>query len=209
MEIDRDGNASTPVPVLERPYHLAYPNVFRWSDEWYMIPDTSRNKTLEVYRSNRFPFDWELHTVMMENIRAADATLFETNGRWWLFAAVAEQDVPNYDELCIFYGSSPLGPWTAHPQNPVKSDVRSARPAGRLFWKDRTLYRPAQDCSRRYGYAISLNKVITLTPSEYEEVEVSKILPNWRPDLVATHTLNSCPGLTVVDMRARRLRGGA
>ena len=39
---------------------------------------------------------------------------------------------------------------------------------------------------------------------EYEEVEVSKVLPQWSKNLVGTHTLNHCQGLTVVDGLLRR-----
>ena len=33
----------------------------------------------------------------------------------------------------VFHADSPFGPFTPHRRNPVKSDVRSARPAGKLF----------------------------------------------------------------------------
>ena len=61
----------------------------------------------------------------------------------------------------------PLGPWKPHKRNPVKSDVRNSRPAGRLFYWNGDLYRPAQDSSQRYGYAMSINRVLRLTPDEF------------------------------------------
>jgi transcriptional regulator GlxA family with amidase domain len=48
-----------------------------------------------------------------------------------MFVSIAENCIP--DELSLFYAESPLGPWTPHPRNPVKSDVRGSRPAGGLF----------------------------------------------------------------------------
>jgi len=139
---------------------------------------------------------------LMDNVNAKDATLIEVDGLWWLFVSIIEG--PFADELRIFYAESPLGPWVPHPQNPVSSDVRNLRPAGRPFmWKNQ-LYRPAQDCSRYYGYAVTINRILKLSPTEFLEEEVSKVLPLWRKDVLATHTLNVCEDLTVIDCLLRR-----
>lgn len=109
-----------------------------------------------------------------------------------------------HDELFLYLAERPEGPWRLHPQAPIKSDVRGARPAGRPFrWRGQ-LYRPAQDCSERYGGELVFQRVLELTPTSYREVEASRAGPRWRPGLLATHTFNHCPGLTVVD--ALRLR---
>ena len=97
------------------------------------------------------------------------------------------------------------------PAPPAKKAAVPAgpKPAGGLHEHDGALYRPAQDCSRRYGYAVVINRVDRLSPTEYEETEVSTIPPTWHPNLVATHTFNFQAGLTVVDGRLRRPRFGA
>ena len=45
--LTREGVFDRPVTVLERPYHLSYPFVFRWRDTWFMMPETS-NATREL-----------------------------------------------------------------------------------------------------------------------------------------------------------------
>jgi hypothetical protein len=102
-----------------------------------------------------------------------------------------------------------VGPWTPHRQNPIKSDVRSARPAGRIFERRGQFYRPAQDCSARYGYAVSINHILQLNPDTYQEAEVDKILPDWGPNVVGVHTLNQAGSVTVIDCLVRRRRFGA
>lgn len=208
MPIDEKGRWETPVKVLERDYHLSYPFTFRHDGTWYMIPETQANRTVEMYRCKRFPDEWEPHSVLLKDVDAVDATLAEVDGRHWLFVNIAERGAPNYDELHVFHSSSPFGPFTPHPMNPVRSDVRLARPAGKLFRWNGALHRPAQDCSRRYGWAITFNRIDKLTPTEYIEHEVSKVLPTWHPNLVATHTFNFEAGLTVVDGRLRRPKLG-
>jgi hypothetical protein len=204
LELDKGGIVSGPTKVLERDYHLSYPFVFEWNQNHYMIPESAANRTIELYRSTSFPFTWEFEKTLMTDVRVTDATLAEVDGTWWMFLSISENSIP--DELYLYYAKSPLGPWTPHRRNPVKSDVRGSRPAGKLFHWNGDLYRPAQDSSGRYGYAISINKIIQLDAEEFREEEVSKILPKWRKDLVATHTINTLDNLTVTDCLMTRRR---
>ncbi len=200
IELQKGRPPTEPVRVLERPHHLSYPFVFEWEGRHYMIPETGCNNTVELYRCKSFPNEWEFETVLLEANNPTDTTLIEIEGRWWMFVTIAEPGVSvNWDELHLFYSESPLGPWTPHRRNPVKSDVRNSRPAGRLFHNNGSLYRPAQDCSRRYGYAIAINEVKRLTPDEYSEQEVSRITPEWNEKVIGTHTINRADDLTVID----------
>ena len=207
IEITPDGEWKPPVMVLERAYHLSYPFIFTWQGQHYMVPETYDHRTVELYRAVEFPHHWELDRVLLENVRAVDATLAELNGRWWMFVNMAEaDDISASEELHLYYADSPLGPWHPHHRNPVKSDVRSARPAGRIFHWHGSHYRPSQDCSSSYGYAIVINRIRHLDLDEYEEEEIAKLLPQWYPGLTGTHTLNAAGDLTVVDAKMRRWR---
>jgi hypothetical protein len=211
MELGRDGKWTAPVPVLERPYHVSYPFVFEWDGDYFMYPETGANRAVELYRATSFPFEWELEATVLANVSAVDPTLVEIGGRWWMFANVARGDVSDPscwdDELHLFHAPTPLGPWTPHRRNPVKTDLWGARPAGRLFRLNGDIYRPAQDCSERYGHAMSINRIIRIDPEEYREVAVSEIRPQWAAGLLRTHTINAAHGLTVMDGQLRRRRG--
>ena len=204
MEMDRKGVVKGPTKVLEREYHLSYPFVFQWKGEYYMVPESAANKTIELYRARSFPFKWQLEKVLMTDVRAKDATLAEIDGKWWMFVSMSEHSIP--DELFLFSADTPFGPWTPHRRNPVKSDVRGSRPAGALFEWNEDVYRPAQDSSGRYGYAISINRITQLDDEQFQEEQVSTILPNWEKDLLATHTISIAGDLTVVDCLIKRPR---
>lgn len=190
MEIRHDGSVGPSTPVLQRPYHLSYPHVFSWMDEHYMIPETRSNHTVELYKSYDFPHDWRLEHVLLQDIAAVDATVFEDQGRWWMFVGVAPKHGVENDQLHLYSAETPLGPWRPHPMNPVVSDVRSARPAGRVFRDATGLVRPSQNCARRYGYAVAFNRIRCLTEDRYEEELISTILPTWTPGIEGTHTFN-------------------
>ena len=203
IELDRKkGIVSGPTTVLELDYHLSYPFVFEWNKNYYMVPESAGNKTVELYRSTSFPFEWELEKVLLKDLRAKDATLAEIDGTWWMFVSISEHSIP--DELYLFSAQSPLGPWVPHSQNPVKSDVRGSRPAGKLFNLNSDLYRPAQNSAGRYGYGMSINRITQLDHNGFREEEVSSVLPNWRKDLLGTHTISIDDDLTVIDCLVRR-----
>ncbi|HET7197638.1 MAG TPA: hypothetical protein VFI86_03165, partial [Burkholderiales bacterium] len=75
VEVDRAGRASRPVTVLSRDYHLSYPFVFEHEGVLYMLPESSRNRTVELWRCVDFPGGWRLEAKLLEGVRLADATL--------------------------------------------------------------------------------------------------------------------------------------
>jgi hypothetical protein len=182
--------------VLERPYHLSYPFVFEHDGELLMLPETTAAGRVELYRCIRFPDQWELDTILVDNFAGADATLWFQDDRWWMFVDVK-------DELYILYADSPRGPWRAHRGNPVKSDSRSSRPAGHIFRNGTDVIRPAQDCSLQYGREEVFNKITRLTPDEFEEVEVGRLRTPWNGS-TGCHTFNQLDGVTVVDRLVQR-----
>jgi hypothetical protein len=191
-----------PQVVLRRPYHLSYPYVFEYKGEMFMIPETSENRTIEVYRASEFPTCWALHKILMHDVIAADTTLYEEGGTWWMWTSLARDGEPNYDELSVFYADSPFGPWTPHPMNPVLSDCRSARMAGKVFRdKHNRLIRPAQDCENDYGASLRFCEVTELTRSTYAE----RVMLTWTTPkgYDGVHTWNAVGDITVVDVKSR------
>lgn len=199
--INESGEYSKPETIIEQPYHMSYPQVIHWEGVDYMIPETSSNRTVELYKCMQWPNKWEFQYNLMEDIRAVDGTLFFHNDKWWLFANIAENQGSNtFDELFLFYSDSPISQnWTPHPLNPIISDTRRARPAGKIFTRDGKIYRPSQNCEKRYGYGLKINEVITLNTNEYEEREVHSFLPDWDKNIRGVHTINKDGKLTLID----------
>jgi hypothetical protein len=206
VEVGRDGACSAPVKVLERPYHLSYPQLIEDDGKLYMIPESGANRTVDLYRCARFPNDWRLEKVLLRGARFVDATIHRGPDAWWMFVNTGADGAELHDELHLYYADSLLGPWRPHEANPVKSDVRRARPAGGLYEQGGALYRPAQICAPLYGAGVSINRVVKLTPQEYVEREESRVLPTHPAGLLGLHTVNRAGELSVVDGFTRRLR---
>ncbi len=204
LTLDERGNLDSHRTVLERPYHLSYPFVFDFQGELYMLPETASQRTVELYRCARFPDEWTFVQTLMTDIYAVDSTLLEHQGKWWLFANVKGPGGSSLDALHLFYAENPLTEaWRPHPHNPIVHDLRSARPAGRIFARDGRLIRPAQDSSRRYGYALKFNRILRLNETEYEEVTESAFAPQGG-NILGTHTFNQAGAMTVLDAVIRR-----
>lgn len=198
-EVGPDGIPTEAREVLARDYHLSYPFVFEWRGGTYMLPETERNRTVEVYRAVDFPLRWELAAVLLRDVTAVDPTIFEYNGKLWLFVAGIGGTAMYSNELSLFFSDSLFGEWHPHPKNPIVCDVHRARPAGALVLDSGVLIRPGQDCSKRYGYAVSLNRVEVLSETDYREVPIATISPNWLPGILATHTWNRTGDIRVLD----------
>jgi hypothetical protein len=199
--ISPEGELSTPQKIIEEKYHLSYPFVFQEQDDYYMIPESMENKSIDLYKCSVFPDKWEKVKVLMNNINAVDPTLFFYNNKYWLFVNVRENEgASEWDELFLYYADDfKSDAWTSHPQNPIVSDVKKARPAGRIFKQNGQYYRPSQNCSGHYGRGMTINRITVLNENEYKEEVVQFIFPRWDKKLISTHTLSFEKNLTVID----------
>jgi hypothetical protein len=191
--------ANAPVPVIDRPYHLSYPLVFANAGEIFMLPEAVGNGSLELYRAVVFPWEWRLESILIKGMSLADATPVFHQNRWWLFASMAQHGTTDHDEL--FHSDKLTGPWQPHPENPVKSDCRSARPAGRVVLRGDRLLRPAQDCERAYGSAIVWHEITELSTSRFVETEVARVEPPFDLGLDGLHHFDEAGELQAIDFR--------
>jgi len=217
MEIREDGTHTVPRRVLEEPYHLSNPFVFEHGEQVFLIPESAQNSSVDLYRCVSFPDKWEHCETLLKDVHAVDTTVHFHQGKWWLFTNMREHESGSADDDLFLFCSDLLqrGHWKAHPANPIVSDVTRARPAGNIFEHQGKLYRPAQDCSIRYGYGMRIQEILKLSESEYREREVVFIEPKWDKKIIATHTLSRAGHLMVSDALQERwelfprLRGSA
>lgn len=206
VAVDASGRLGEVGSALEEPFHLSYPFVFEMDGEHFMIPESRETNSVRLYRATAFPGGWKLEATLLPSTGAVDATLHVQDGTFWLFANIAAAGASTHDELHVFHASSLGGRWRPHRRNPIVSDVRRARPAGRLFLHGSRWIRPAQNNSARYGGSIVLNAVEELSPDSYRERTIEEIGPGWLRGSVATHTLSMTERLVVTDGLRYRLK---
>jgi hypothetical protein len=203
--LDADGQPGSPIPVLDTGSHISYPCVFEWDGQVYLVPESEEATCVELYEATDFPTAWRRRRVLLDDVLAVDPTIVHREETFWLFVNIRADGASEDDELHLFYSAALDGEWRPHPQNPIVSDVRRARCAGRIFELHGALIRPSQDCARTYGHAVTFNRIDVLTPTDYAETAVSRIGPTWARGLSATHSYGFDSRFEVVDgSRPRR-----
>lgn len=165
---------SVPLKSIETKEHLSYPFIFVYGEDIYCLPESYRHGYIGLYKRNYSEGIFVEDHVLLDHIDAVDPTLINHNDKWWLFLTLRKY---SNTHLYIYFADELNGVYKPHPANPVKMDVRSARPAGLPFLNEGQLYRPAQDCSESYGRRISINRIVTLTETEFKEEFVKYVGP--------------------------------
>ena len=57
--IDPDHLTKEPVIIIREPYHMSFPMVFEWNGDYFMIPETSGNHSINLYKCEQFPYHWQ------------------------------------------------------------------------------------------------------------------------------------------------------
>ena len=184
--------------VLGGPEHLSYPCLVEHEGRLFCVPEALETREVGLYEAESFPTRWRKVARLVDDVTAMDPTVFRHEGRWWLTYIDGRRQTDA--DLHVWHAPALDGPWVEHAANPVKMDVRSARPAGIPFRHDGALYRPAQDCSRRYGWRVVIHRVDRLTPDEFVEEPVAIVEPSRdSPYPAGRHTLTSFGDSTLVD----------
>jgi hypothetical protein len=156
--------------VLDEPFHLAYPYVFKWDGTYYMIPDTYSQSQVKLYKATSFPYTWALVANLVSGPGYVDSSIFRYNNTWWLFTC------DSGSSTYLYYSDNLTDPssWHAHPMNPIiPGDASKARGGGRVtVFNGNTIIRLAQKCDVAYGQAVRAFQVDTLTYTAYTEHEI-------------------------------------
>jgi hypothetical protein len=200
LALSADGWSSPASDAMTADAHMSYPFTLNHGGSAYCIPETLGQNAISLYRAVAMPDRWEKAASLLEGFDAVDATVVLYQQRWWLFCTDFRE--PRHHRLYAFFADELAGPYVAHAANPVKIDPRSAGCAGTPFVVDGKLYRPAQDCSRSYGGAVVLNRIVELTPLVFREEAVATVTP-CKDYPAGVHTLSSLGAMTLVDGKRR------
>lgn len=186
--------------ALKEDFHLSFPNVFYWENTLYMLPETRQSKTVRLYKCIQFPDQWELETVLLDNISACDPDIYIHEGKFYLFVNVSKSEfLTNADNFCIYIADNLFGPYNPHKKNPITRDCRNSRLAGKIFSEGNEIYRFAQSAEFGYGSGIRLNRVEILSEEEYVETPIDSISHTTFEEK-GIHTINFGEDFAVIDL---------
>lgn len=190
--------------VLDEPFHLSYPYVFKWEGEYYMVPESAETNSVRLYKADAFPYEWRYTATLLEGLGFIDNSLAYYHGYWWMFSSFEGND-----SLRLYFASDLLGPWQEHPQSPIiEGNPYYARPGGRVLVYDDRLFRCTQANEPHYGFQVSAFEITAISPTTYTEelVDETPVVKasgsGWNQDAmhaVDLHQLSSGQWISPVD----------
>ena len=189
--------------ALEESFHLSFPYIFEFNNEIYMVPESSKNRDIRLYKCQNFPLDWRLQEVLIDNIDAADSMIFQKDNKWWLMTNEDPLRLNNHNyQMNLYYSENLLnGEWISHKNNPIIMDSNKARNAGLVF-DGSDVFRVSQAFGfyKKYGENFSLNKIEMLDTNNYLETTFSVHRKFFDKHILGSHHLHSNNEFTVFDI---------
>lgn len=188
--------------------HASFPFIFKYNGQFFMLPETSARRTIDLYRCIEWPVKWGLHRRLAHQIDAADTTIASQNGKNWLITSVRSDKGQRHLEV---YGVdlSEGGGLLPHPVNThqlFKDDRHgTGRSAGYLAVQpDGSLVRLMQSSTDHYGQGSAFRSIVKLDDAGFQELGCPPPPAFARlPNLERYHHLSTCGNLIAWDQRTR------
>lgn len=198
-----DNNVGKMKVVYEAVHHLSFPYIFKYDNEYYMMPEYSEGKELPLLRATHFPDRWEKVESWMMGKRVVDSVLLRYENQIYLFTQELEEGYLS-DELSIFVQEGKA--WSRHAMNPVVKSLTNSRLAGKIFQADNKLIRVAQDCKNGYGIKLHFSNIIELSGQKFSEeifktISIEDIKTNSKEKFCGLHTYNFNDKYEVIDLK--------
>ncbi len=189
---------------LDLPYHLSYPLVFHHEGEVFMIPETVKNESVELWRATDFPLKWTREKTLFRG-SCVDTTPLLHEGRWYFFTGLLER-MGKAAFSALFSADSLTGEWEHHPGSPISTDARYVRSAGPVLNVEGRLLRPVQDGTGNYGSRMFVEEILELSPARYRSRILHSVEADWEKGLRGVHTYGYCNGIEALDAVWKRER---
>ena len=191
--------------ILRFKYHLSYPFVWKHKKDFYLMPETSENKSITIWKATHFPYKWKIYKTIFNNEFCCDSTIIKDKKKInWLFTNKSNdssKDATN--ELYIYKIIGNFKNLIPHKMNPVIIDCRIARNAGYLNIRNKLLRVSQINDSTGYGIGLNINNITELNINSYKEKIVNQILPKNFINADGLHHISNSNKYIVFDVRYR------
>lgn len=194
--------------VYESKAHLSFPFIFSDNGEYYMVPESAKERKLMLLKSTAFPNFWEKQTEFFNGTKVCDSVLLKKDGNTYLFTHEMQEIYTNDTLSAFVLKNNELIPFS---NNPVVTGADKARMAGKFTEHKGELIRAGQNCLVSYGDAVTFSKVTELSPDNYSETVIASVktkdikLENKKNNFCGIHTYNCSDRYEVVDLKNKDL----
>ena len=152
--------------------HYSYPMVYTVRGKTFIVPECAQHQ-----RVSRIEVSTEgevlSQNALVEGYRIVDPTLFEADGKFWIFG----NPLHNWDgELIVLSAPAMDGPWTEAGFSPMA--IPNCRGAGRPIRRNGVNYWLTQHNETRYGGGIVVRKIDKIDDDGLEQEPIAILLPD-------------------------------
>lgn len=149
--------------VLDENFHLSFPQVFKYQEDYYMLPETKQAGHVLLYKSYNFPFDWKILDTLIKNVYYKDpAILLSKNLN---LISVSDDNL----RQTFYSADSLMGKWKIEKRFQDRWGEET-RAGGNFFKINGEWFLPLQKNNRGYGSGVSIYKLI----SEENEIKLER-----------------------------------
>lgn len=196
--IEKDLSYTEPKVAIEENFHMSFPCIFTYGDAVYMIPETSSDRSIRLYKSEEFPDKWAFVKRITEDFPAVD-TIVYSKGENGVVLHTSIGDSCNVENYIIECDNA----FNVVNKFKVKDFSECGnRNAGNIIVRDNKTIRVGQDCSGKvYGKGLIMYE----QKHNYEELETEKLSYNdfalSNNAYCGIHTYNEVNDFKVVDLK--------
>lgn len=165
----KDNTVSDFKLLIDENYHMSFPNVFKYEGNYFMIPETSENLSLDLYVAEEFPQKWTKYKTLVKGFNYVDPTLVIVSGKVFLFVYI---DCKGEYQTHIYKISTGFDLKLVQKINYAQNVGRSA---GKTFYNCQSeVVRPVQMSEGEYGKETLFYKLIFKEDS-FSEIKIGSI----------------------------------
>lgn len=197
-KMDENGSISI---LLDQKRHLSYPFVFQDDSKIWIIPEDAGSGQLSAYKYENEKLS---DPMILIDKPLIDASILKYEERYYIFAGISG-DLPN-EKLHVFYANKFEGPYFDHLLNPVVVNPEASRSGGNILKIKNEWVRPAQVSLRYYGEYLQFNRILKLSPEEFEEEKFFDLKPSdISSKYCGLHNISLENNALVIDVKKHRI----
>lgn len=188
--------------IIDTGSHLSFPAYYRKAGKVYIYPESGQRGGTYLYELDEKKETVKELSLINPNV-VADTILFEIPQKGVFQLCTTE---PNFNKniLDIYPFSEKICSKKLSPVMRIQFENMTARNAGLVFENNGKLYRPAQDCTKRYGECVEIQEIV-IDENNITFLPVNRLYSTNKNYPNAFHTFNVYENkIVVVDARGKR-----
>ena len=197
------GEWTTPVAIIEEPFHMSFPMCFSWGEEFYMIPETEMSECINLYRCTQFPYNWEKVGEYLHGLRLVDSIILSKSDDKIIFLASEYKPEDDFYTRFHCYEIQKDGQTIVFRDLGRISENYSlnSRTAGPMIEGEMRLFPLQRSTSGIYGFSVQFNRYDGKVPGVLQTELLPQNVSIKGKKLIGVHTYSISTHYEVIDVQ--------